>query len=334
VEFLRQFNTVVHQQYPGVLTMAEESTAWPKVSRPVYDGGLGFTLKWNMGWMHDTLDYASTDPIYRKFHHNQMTFSMMYAFSENFVLALSHDEVVHLKRSLLGKMPGDDWQKFANLRTLFGYMYAHPGKKLLFMGSEFGQWGEWNHDTGLDWAVTEWPWHRGLQTLIHDLNALYAAEPALHEVDFAWQGFQWINADDSERSVFSWIRRGKKLEDTIVAVINWTPVVYEAYQIGVPQGGAYRELINSDAGVYGGSNVRNEGTLNAVAGGMNAQPFTLQLRVPPLGVVYLKPETGDQAKEMGTHAAIENATNEEETAEVDEEGAIVANEHAANEVAA
>lgn len=311
VEFLRQFNTVVHGQYPGVLTMAEESTAWPKVSRPVYDGGLGFSLKWNMGWMHDTLDYASTDPLYRKFHHNQLTFSMMYAFSENFILALSHDEVVHLKKSLLGKMPGDDWQKFANLRTLFGYMFAHPGKKLLFMGDEFGQWGEWNHDTGLEWQLTDWPWHRGLQTLIHDLHEAYKTEPALHEVDFDWHGFAWINADDRDRSVFSWIRRGKNPDDFIVAVMNWTPVVYEAYQIGVPQGGAYRELINSDADIYGGSNVGNLGAVEATEGPMNGQPFTLSLRVPPLGVVYLKPESvAETTGEDGTTEQEEHPTDE------------------------
>jgi 1,4-alpha-glucan branching enzyme len=290
VEFLRQFNTLVHGQYPGVLTVAEESTAWPKVSRPVYDGGLGFSLKWNMGWMHDTLDYASKDPIYRRFHHNQLTFSMMYAFSENFVLALSHDEVVHLKRSLLGKMPGDDWQKFANLRTLYSYMYAHPGKKLLFMGGEFGQWSEWNHDHGLDWHLTGWDWHQGVQRLITDLNRLYRDEPALHAIDFDWQGFDWLQADDAANSIFAWARRGLTPDDTIVAVCNWTPVVHQAYRIGVPQPGFYREVFNSDAAVYGGSNVGNAGGVTASETSTNGQPYTVQLHVPPLGVVLLKPE--------------------------------------------
>jgi 1,4-alpha-glucan branching enzyme len=260
--------------------------------------------------MHDTLDYASTNPLYRRFHHNQLTFSMMYAFSENFILALSHDEVVHLKRSLLGKMPGDDWQKFANLRTLFGYMYAHPGKKLLFMGDEWGQWGEWNHDTGLDWQATEWPAHQGLQTLIRDLNMLYRSEPALHAVDFEWQGFQWINADDANRSIFSWIRRGKQPDDFIVAVTNWTPMVYDGYLLGVPQGGAYREVLNSDATKYGGSNVRTDGEIEAVAGSMHGQPFMVRLRVPPLSVVYLKPVAQgakDQASAADAAVAHEDA---------------------------
>jgi 1,4-alpha-glucan branching enzyme len=319
VEFLRQFNTVVHQQYPGVLTVAEESTAWPKVSRPVYDGGLGFSLKWNMGWMHDTLDYASKDPIYRRFHHNQLTFSIMYAFSENFVLALSHDEVVHLKRSLLGKMPGDDWQKFANLRTLYSYMYAHPGKKLLFMGSEFGQWSEWNHDQSLDWHLLQWgAWHQGLHRCVHDLNTLYQAEPALHAIDFDWQGFRWLEADDADNSILAFMRFGPKPQDQIVAVCNWTPVVHNAYRVGVPQGGFYRELFNSDAAIYGGSNVGNVGGVTAHDAPTKDQPYTLQLRVPPLGVVLLKPEPIKQSTEETTDAAGENAADPGETAKADE----------------
>ncbi len=287
IDFLRRFNELVHDSHPGALTVAEESTDWPMVSRPTYVGGLGFSLKWNMGWMHDILDYLSLDPVYRRYHHNKLTFSLMYAFSENFVLALSHDEVVHLKGSLLAKMPGDAWQKFANLRLLFGYMWGHPGKKLLFMGMEFGQGREWNYATNLDWHQADWQPHRGITAWLRDLNALYHAEPALHEVDFSWDGFQWLEADDSDNSVLSFIRRAKN-GDEIVVVCNFTPMVREGYHVPVPQAGEYRELLNSDAAAYWGSGVGNNGMARAEAIPHGNYPATLILTLPPLGVLMLK----------------------------------------------
>ena len=286
IEFLKQFNMLVHAQHPGVLTIAEESTAWPQVSRPVHNGGLGFSLKWNMGWMHDILEYAQTDPLYRRHQHTKLTFSIMYAFSENFILSLSHDEVVHLKRSLLGKMPGDDWQKFANLRTLYGFMWAHPGKKLLFMGSEWGQWREWNHDTGLEWHLTNSPAHGELQQLIADLNTLYQQEPALYAIDFEWSGFEWLQVDDAENSVVAFLRRGPTAGDEVVVVCNWTPIVREDYWIRVPTAGFYRELLNTDAETYGGSNVGNHGGLETHVA-EHGQAY-LRLRLPPLAAVMLK----------------------------------------------
>ncbi len=287
IEFLKQFNMLVHQHYPGALTIAEESTAWPQVSRPIYLGGLGFSLKWNMGWMHDVLDYVSTDPVYRGGVHAKLTFSLMYAFTENFVLSLSHDEVVHLKKSLIGKMPGNDWQKFANLRALYAFMTAHPGKKLLFMGGEIGQWHEWNHDWSLDWHLLEQPLHAGLQQLVTDLNALYRREPALHVIDFEWQGFEWLQADDAAHSVVAFLRRGFQPEDQVVVVCNWTPVVRDDYWVRVPRVGAYEELINTDAEHYGGSNVGNNGIVNTQLGD-DGQAY-LRLRLPPLAVLLLKP---------------------------------------------
>ena len=288
ISFLKRLNEVANERHAGVLMIAEESTAWPAVSRPTYLGGLGFTLKWNMGWMNDTLDYFSREPIHRKFHHNRMTFSMLYAFTENFVLPLSHDEVVHGKGSLINKMPGDLWQQFANLRLLYGYMTAHPGKKLLFMGSEFGQRSEWNHDTSLQWDLLQYPEHRGVQRMVADLNALYRREPALHQVDFQWQGFQWIDCNDADASVLSFIRRAREQWDAIVIVANFTPVAREKYRVGVPDPGWYRELFNSDAEYYGGSNYGN-------AGGVMAEPvpwmgmnYSLPLRLPPLATLYFK----------------------------------------------
>ena len=288
ISFLKRLNEVANERHAGVLMIAEESTAWPAVSRPTYLGGLGFTLKWNMGWMNDTLDYFSHEPIHRKFHHNRMTFSMLYAFTENFVLPLSHDEVVHGKGSLINKMPGDLWQQFANLRLLYGYMTAHPGKKLLFMGSEFGQRSEWNHDTSLQWDLLQYPEHRGVQRMVADLNALYRREPALHQVDFQWQGFQWIDCNDADASVLSFIRRAREPWDAIVIVANFTPVAREKYRVGVPDPGWYRELFNSDAEFYGGSNYGN-------AGGVMAEPvpwmgmnYSLPLRLPPLATLYFK----------------------------------------------
>jgi 1,4-alpha-glucan branching enzyme len=290
IAFLKRLNELVHQRHPGVLTIAEESTAWPAVSRPTYLGGLGFTLKWNMGWMNDTLQYLALDPIYRKYHHNRMTFSMLYAFTENFVLPLSHDEVVHGKSSLLHKMPGDMWQQFANLRLLYGYQYGHPGKKLLFMGDEFGQRAEWNHDASLEWHLLEFESHRGLQRLVVDLNKLYAAEPALHEVDFDWHGFEWLDCNDADSSVLSFVRRAKSPNDFLVVVANFTPVVRENYRVGVPEPGFYREVLNTDAAIYGGSNVGNSGGVEAEPVPWMGHPHSLSLHLPPLGTVFFKPQ--------------------------------------------
>jgi 1,4-alpha-glucan branching enzyme len=288
IAFLKRLNEVAHSTHPGVLTIAEESTAWPQVSRPTYVGGLGFSLKWNMGWMHDTLNYWQHDPVFRKYHHSQMTFSMLYAFTENFVLPFSHDEVVHGKRALLAKMPGDFWQQFANLRLLYGYLYGHPGKKLLFMGGEFGQWIEWNHDRQLDWHLLGYDLHRGAQRLLADLNRLYRAEPALHEVDFDWHGFEWIDCHDADSSVLSFIRRAKNPDDFLVVVCNFTPVPRENYRVGVPLPGFYKELLNTDASVYGGSNVGNYGGLAADPIPWLAHPYSLNLKLPPLAALFFK----------------------------------------------
>jgi 1,4-alpha-glucan branching enzyme len=288
IVFLKRLNEVVHELYPGVLMVAEESTAWPAVSRPTYVGGLGFSLKWNMGWMNDTLSYFLQDAIHRKYHHNRMTFSMLYAFTENFVLPLSHDEVVHGKASLINKMPGDLWQQFANLRLLYAYMYAHPGKKLLFMGGEFGQRSEWDHRASLEWPLLEYPEHQGLQRLTADLNSVYRREPALHQVDFDWQGFQWIDCNDAEAGVLSFIRRARSPEESMVIVASFTPVVREDYRVGVPDPGYYRELLNTDAGTYGGTNIGNAGGVRAEALPWMGQPYSVSLRLPPLGVIYFK----------------------------------------------
>ncbi|BCB96649.1 1,4-alpha-glucan branching enzyme GlgB [Dissulfurispira thermophila] len=290
IDFLKKFNEVVHQYHPGVLTIAEESTAWTGVSRPTYLGGLGFSMKWNMGWMHDTLEYFSKDPIFRKYHSNNLTFSMLYAFTENFVLPFSHDEVVHGKRSMLDKMPGDMWQKFANLRTLYGYMYGHPGKKLLFMGSEFGQWREWNFDDSLDWHLLEYEPHRKLQRFLSDLNNIYKKEPAMYEVDFEWHGFEWIDFHDSEQSIISFIRRAKKHDDFLVFVFNLTPVPRFGYRIGVPKGGYYREIMNSDSEIYWGGNLGNMGGVYADDIPHHERQFSLNLTLPPLSVLIFKPE--------------------------------------------
>lgn len=289
VAFLKEFNEVVHREYPGILTIAEESTAWPGVSRPTYTGGLGFSLKWNMGWMHDTLEYFSLDPIHRKYHQNNTTFGLVYAFTENFVLVLSHDEVVHGKRALLDKMPGDDWQRFANLRALFGYLYGHPGKKMLFMGGEFGQWWEWNHDASLQWHLCQYEPHLAMQRYVRDLNRLYREEAALHQVDFDSSGFQWIDFGDAEQSMVAFVRRAKDASRFVVCVYNFTPVPRHGYRIGVPVAGSYRELLNSDAAVYGGSNIGNLGEVQAEATPSHGLPFSLSLTLPPLGVLFLKP---------------------------------------------
>ena len=290
VRFLKRFNELVHEKFPDVLTFAEESTAWPMVSHPTYVGGLGFDMKWNMGWMHDMLEYMQKDPIHRRYHHNSLTFSLIYAFSESFVLPFSHDEVVHLKKAMLAKMPGDYWQQFANLRALYAYMYAHPGKKLLFMGGEFGQWNEWNFQTGLDWMLLDFEPHRKLQQFVKDLNRLYRSEPALHEVDFSWEGFQWIDFHDVDYSVVSFIRRAKDPAEQIVVAANFTPVPRTGYRVGVPAPGFYKEILNSDSDVYGGSNLGNAGGLPAEETPWQGQPYSVLLTIPPLGVVYLKAE--------------------------------------------
>jgi 1,4-alpha-glucan branching enzyme len=290
IAFVRRFNERVYAEYPDVVTIAEESTSWPMVSRPVYLGGLGFGMKWNMGWMHDMLDYMSKDPIHRAYHHNNITFSLLYAFSENFVLPFSHDEVVHLKKAMIAKMPGDVWQKFANLRLLYGYMYAHPGKKLLFMGDEIGQWREWNHDLSLDWHLLKYPPHEGLQRWVKDVNDFYRTEPALHEVDFRSAGFEWIDCADRAMSVIAFLRRGLDPGAPVAVACNFTPVPRHHYRIGLPHGGRWREALNSDATLYGGSGQGNFGGVEAQARPHHGRPYSVPLTLPPLGVVVLKPE--------------------------------------------
>jgi len=290
LDFLRRFNAEVYKEYPDVQTVAEESTAWPMVSRPTYVGGLGFGMKWDMGWMHDTLEYMSKAPIFRKYHHDKLTFRMLYAFTENFVLPLSHDEVVHGKGSLLAKMPGDDWQKFANMRLLLGYMYAQPGKKLLFMGGEFGQWREWDHDGSLDWHLLDYPVHAGLQRWVEDLNRLYRAEPALHEAEFLPEGFEWIDCGDTDQSVVSLVRKGRSTPGIVVAAFNFTPVPRHGYLVGVPRGGLWKEVLNSDAIEYGGSGQGNFGGVEAASQPWHGRPCSLRLALPPLAGVFFKSE--------------------------------------------
>jgi len=290
IDFLKRFNELAHGYYPGVLTIAEESTAWAGVSRPTYAGGLGFSLKWNMGWMHDTLLYFSKDPIHRRYHHNNLTFSLLYAFHENFVLVLSHDEVVHGKRALLAKMPGDAWQQFANLRALYAFMVAHPGKKLLFMGGEIGQWNEWNSNRSLDWNLLDYEPHRKLRDFVAELNRLYRAEPALYEVDFEWQGFEWIDFRDADNSVVCFLRRSRHRDQYLVVVCNFTPLPRGNYRLGVPEGCFYREVLNSDAAQFGGSGVSSAPGVHALPLPWHNQPCCVELTLPPLGVVILKPE--------------------------------------------
>ncbi|MCX7896564.1 MAG: 1,4-alpha-glucan branching protein GlgB [Rhodocyclaceae bacterium] len=288
IHFLRQLNEAIYRDFPDVQTIAEESTAWPMVSRPTWLGGLGFGMKWNMGWMHDALHYFAKDPIYRRYHHEQITFSLWYAFHENFMLPLSHDEVVHGKGSLIGKMPGDDWQRFANLRLLLGYMWTHPGKKLLFMGGEFAQWREWNHDQSLDWHLLEYPMHRGIQQWLSDLNRLLKTHPALHQRDFSPEGFAWVDCHDHEESVLSYLRYGAHGEPLLV-VLNCTPVVRHGYRLGVPRSGFWQELLNSDAVVYGGSGVGNGGGLEAEPFSSHGHAQSLSLTLPPLAALILAP---------------------------------------------
>jgi 1,4-alpha-glucan branching enzyme len=287
IEFLRRVNAEVFGRVPDATTMAEESTAWPMVSRPVEWGGLGFGYKWNMGWMHDTLNYISKDPVYRKHHHGDINFGLHYAFSENFVLPLSHDEVVHGKGSILGRMPGDRWQRFANLRAYYGFMFGHPGKKLLFMGDEIGQEREWSHDRSLDWHLLEQEAHKGVQAVVRDLNKLYKSLPALHQLDCDAAGFEWIVADDTAQSVFVWLRKGRDPKDLCLVAINFTPQVRHDYRVKVPVAGPWREVLNTDSALYGGSNVGNAG---AVIATRPDQEIELSLVLPPLGAVFLVPQ--------------------------------------------
>jgi 1,4-alpha-glucan branching enzyme len=288
VAFLRELNEIVHAECPGTVMIAEESTAWPMVSRPTYIGGLGFTFKWNMGWMHDTLFYMKKDPVFRRWEHNKLTFSMMYAYTENFVLSLSHDEVVHMKGSLMTKMSGDWWQKFAQMRLLYGYQYTHPGKKLNFMGQEIAQWSEWSEARQLDWSLLGLPTHHRFQKWVRDMNHFYLANPCLYEMDFDPAGFQWIEPNDYEQSTFSYMRFAKDKKDFIVVIANFTPVVRRAYRVGVPEAGIYDEIMNSDSEYYGGSNVGNGGSLHTEAVRWHNHDQSLTLTVPPLGLLILR----------------------------------------------
>lgn len=288
IAFLRDMNTVVHGYFPGVLTIAEESTAWPAVSKPVELGGLGFSMKWNMGWMNDNLSYIENNPVHRKYHHNLLTFSQMYAYSENFVLPLSHDEVVHLKHSMLDKMPGDYWQAFANLRLFYAWQYAHPGKKLLFMGSEFGQWSEWNVKKELDWALVSFPAHDSIRHLLRDLNHLYREQPALHQYDFDGRGFQWIDCHDSDQSVLSLIRQGARPQDKIIILLNFTPVPRYQYRIGIPAAQSYREVLNTDSEYYGGSNCGNAGEIPVQPRSWMGFEHSVEVTLPPLAALFLQ----------------------------------------------
>jgi 1,4-alpha-glucan branching enzyme len=289
VYFLKRFNEVCYERFPGIMTIAEESTAWPGVTQPTYLGGLGFGFKWNMGWMHDFLHYMALDPIFRRFHHNSITFSLMYAFAEHFILVLSHDEVVHGKRSLINKMPGDEWQQFANLRMFFAWMYGHPGKKLLFMGGEFGQRREWNHDRELDWDLVSLPQHDGLRRLVQHLNYVYKNEPALWDCDDTHEGFEWIDFHDSENSVVAFMRRSRD-GGVIVFAVNATPVVRHGYRLGVPVAGFYREIINTDGETYGGGNVGNMGGFEAEDFPWQGRTHSLLISLPPLATVAFKLE--------------------------------------------
>ncbi|MCB1194711.1 1,4-alpha-glucan branching protein GlgB, partial [bacterium] len=290
IDFIKHMNEVIFSTFPGVMTIAEESTSWPGVSRPTYLGGLGFSYKWNMGWMNDILTYFSKEPVHRKYHHDMLTFAMLYAFHENFILVLSHDEVVHGKRSLLDKMPGDMWQKFANLRLLYSYMYGQPGKKLLFMGSDVGQWDEWQHHQSLDWHLLEYDSHRQIQSYLRSLNTIYTAEPAMHSQDFEPSGFEWIDFHDTDNSVISFIRYDRSRQQHLVFVYNFTPVPRYNYRLGVPHLCFYRELLNSDSAHFGGSNIGNSGGKFADSIPWQWRPFSLQLDLPPLGALILKPE--------------------------------------------
>jgi 1,4-alpha-glucan branching enzyme len=290
ISFLKDFNSSLHGSFPGILTVAEESTSWPGVSKPVYDGGLGFSMKWDMGWMNDTLRYMQQDPIHRQHHQSVLSFRSLYAFSENFVLPLSHDEVVHGKKSLISQMPGDQWQQFANLRLLLGYQGTLPGKQLLFMGGEIGQWTEWNHDAELDWGLLEFDTHKGIQRFVKDLNEIVIEHPALHELDCRSEGFRWIQADDAANSVYAFCRFSKNTEESLVIVMNMTPVPREGYCVGVPKAGFYKELLNSDASLYGGTDVGNAGGVKSKKGSMHGMEQSIELTLPPLGMLVMRAE--------------------------------------------
>ncbi|HXV19005.1 MAG TPA: 1,4-alpha-glucan branching enzyme, partial [Candidatus Omnitrophota bacterium] len=298
VAFIKKFNEVVHGKYPGTLTIAEESTAWPGVSRPTYLGGLGFSLKWNMGWMHDTLEYFSKEPIYRRFHQGMLTFSLLYAFTENFALPISHDEIVHGKRSLLSKMPGDDWQKFANTRLFLGWMYGHPGKKLLFMSNDIGQWKEWDSGHSVDWHLLNYEQHRGLHLFVKDLNRLYRSHRAFYEMDFDPAGFEWVDFSDSESSVFSFLRWTRDRKEALLFVYNMTPVPRHDYRIGVPEDGFYEEVLNSDAAEYGGSGIGNFGGAQAGPVSWHGRPYAVCLHLPPLAVTVFRRKPVSLDKEL------------------------------------
>jgi 1,4-alpha-glucan branching enzyme len=286
--FLRELNRILYGHFPDRMTIAEESTAWPGVSAPVHAGGLGFGFKWNMGWMNDTLDYISREPVHRRFHHHQLTFGLHYAFSENFILPLSHDEVVHGKRSILGRMPGDEWQRFANVRAYYGFMWGHPGKKLLFMGQEFGQLREWNFNAELDWPLLGHPLHSGLRDTVAALNRLHRSEPALHARDCEAEGFRWIVPDDADQSVLAWLRFGGPGDRPVAIVSNFTPVPRERYRIGLPEAGTWAEIFNSDAREYGGSGMGNLGTIEAAPHASHGFPASAELTIPPLSTLYLR----------------------------------------------
>jgi 1,4-alpha-glucan branching enzyme len=288
VDFLKHLNTTIHRYYPGILTIAEESTAWPGVTNSIEHGGLGFDLKWNMGWMHDMLEYFTKDPVYRSYHHRNLTFVLLYAFTERFLLPLSHDEVVHGKASLVSKMPGDPWQKFANLRLLLGLMYGFPGKKLLFMGGDFGQWDEWDHDASLDWHLARYDRHQGILKWVEDLNRTLRSERSLHQIDFAYTGFDWIDFEDSASSVIAFERKAVDPKDRVLAVFNFTPVPREGYRLGTAVEGVYQELLNSDAARYGGSNVGNYGEVKTEPITAHGRPHSIPLTLPPLGMLFLK----------------------------------------------
>ena len=290
IAFLQDLSRAVRETSPGAVLIAEESTSFPNVTRPADEGGLGFDYKWNMGWMHDTLHYIEEQPVYRRWHHGEISFGLVYAFSERFVLPISHDEVVYGKGSMIGKMPGDDWQKFANLRAYYGFMWCHPGKKLLFMGSEIAQRREWNHDTGLDWQLLDDDRHRGVQLLLRDLNALYRSEPALHVRDADPEGFRWVALHDDANSVFAWLRHGRDGQRPLLVVCNFTPVPRYGYRLGVPQPGVWRELLNTDAALYGGSNLGNNGAAHAEAEPSHDQPARITLTLPPLATLVLGPD--------------------------------------------
>ena len=307
VYFLKRFNEVAYGEYPGIMTVAEESTSWPSVSRPTYLGGLGFGFKWNMGWMNDTLRYMALDPIHRRYHQGELTFSLIYAFTEHFILVLSHDEVVHGKHSLIDKMPGDHWQKFANLRMFYAYMWTHPGKKLLFMGGEFGQWSEWKYNRSLDWHLTQYAEHDGLRRLVQHLNYLYTHEPAFYELDDSPEGFEWIDFGDADNSVISFARKSRG-GDVILFVVNATPVVREGYRVGAPGKGFYQEILNTDAQTYGGSNAGNAGGMHSEDRVWQGREQSLNLRLPPLGVVGFKrlaeKPRAEAAKNIETEAIV------------------------------